>query len=174
MFTKLSHSIKVAHLQKLALSDFDAISLTQESLARDSLNNPQNLNSNLYVMDKLNEGVGKGVQHANTYFLKDKIPLLGKAVDSISDLRDENQHLLPQIPEGGLYRNNLAGTTIKPEVVDYIAENTRTNIPKNILKISPEQASRYDDLAGWLLASTGLGSAAAIARTKLRPRSRFF
>ncbi len=167
MFTKLSHAVKLRHMQKLAVAEFDAVSLAQENLARDSINNPHNLNSNLYVIDKLNEGVGKGVQHANTYLLKGKIPFLGKVVDAISDLRQENPDLLPQIPDEGLYKEKTIG-------MPAIANTEKSIKPTLRSYISPEKANMYDDIAGLLLAATGLGGATALSKARLKPRSRFF
>jgi hypothetical protein len=101
------------------------------------------------------------------YLLKDKIPFLGKSVDAISDLRQENPDLLPQIPEGGLYKEKTIG-------MPAIANTEKSIKPTLRSYISPEKANMYDDIAGLLLAATGLGGATALSKARLKPKSRFF
>jgi hypothetical protein len=126
MFTKLSRAVKLRHMQKIAIQDFDPISLMQENLARDSMKHPENLDSNLYIMDKMNEGVGKGLEYADEYFLKGRIPFLRQAVDTINTWREENPDKLPQMPEDGLYGSRKI---IKPSSIS-LPKPSSISLPK--------------------------------------------
>jgi hypothetical protein len=53
--------------------------------------------------------------------------------------------------------------------------NTEKSIKPTLRSyISPEKANMYDDIAGLLLAATGLGGATALSKARLKPKSRFF
>jgi hypothetical protein len=132
-------------MQKIAIQDFDPISLMQENLARDSMKHPENLDSNLYIMDKMNEGVGKGLEYADEYFLKGRIPFLRQAVDTINTWREENPDKLPQMPEDGLYGSRKI---IKPSSIS-LPKPSSISLPKpsSISLPKPSIAEPEDEIA---------------------------